>query len=142
MIQRIQSLWLLIAAGVTALLFKLPVFSVQVSETVHKDLMASQKYLLFIMASVLILFQLTAIFLFRNRGNQKILIRLSLLLQAVLLGSVWMEVNDFLKTEPVSISSSYQAGAALPLVAMVFLVLALDGIRKDERLIKSADKLR
>ncbi len=37
---------------------------------------------------------------------------------------------------------SYNLGAALSLAIPVFLLLAAGGIRKDERLVKSADRLR
>jgi hypothetical protein len=36
----------------------------------------------------------------------------------------------------------YKVGAALPVVSIVLLLLAYGGIRKDEKLIRSADRLR
>lgn len=42
----------------------------------------------------------------------------------------------------VGVTTSYEVGSVFPIVALVFLVLALRGIRKDEKLIRSADRLR
>jgi len=40
------------------------------------------------------------------------------------------------------IPSTYQFGMYIPLISLVFLVLASRAIRKDEALIKSSDRLR
>jgi hypothetical protein len=39
-------------------------------------------------------------------------------------------------------TGSYWIGSVLPLVADVFLILAILAIRKDENLVKSMDRLR
>ena len=44
--------------------------------------------------------------------------------------------NITLRTE------NYGLGVILPSLAVLFIILALRGIRKDERMIKSADRLR
>lgn len=141
MIQRIQSVWLLLAAFATGLLFKLPVFAGTLATGETKELLVGQNYLLFVVTAVLVLFPLMAIFLFKKRSTQKALIWVSILLQLVFVGLIWMEVNDFAAAGAFK-SSIYKPGAILPIVAIVLLVLAYRGIRKDEKLIKSADKLR
>ena len=142
MIQRIQSLWLLLAAAATALLFKLPVYGGVLAGGEAKDLLVGQNYLLFIVAAVLVLFPAIAIALFKNRSNQKKLIWVSLLLNLVFIGLIWMEVGDFKLANPGFTSSVYKVGAVLPIISIVLLVLAYAGIRKDEKLIASADRLR
>ncbi|MCU0396329.1 MAG: DUF4293 domain-containing protein [Chitinophagaceae bacterium] len=109
MIQRIQSLWLLLASVATGLLFKLPVYSGILNTGAPRELLVGQDYLLFLVTAVLVLFPLVTIFLFKT--------------------------NSFT-------SSMYKVGAALPVVSIVLLLLAYGGIRKDEKLIRSADRLR
>jgi protein-S-isoprenylcysteine O-methyltransferase Ste14 len=90
---------------------------------------------------VLVVFPLITIFLFKNRTKQKQLIWVTLLLNAVFIGLVWMQVDDFTTANQFT-SSVYKIGAGLPIVSIIFLLLALGGIRKDEKLIKSAERLR
>ncbi|HSC53543.1 MAG TPA: DUF4293 domain-containing protein [Phnomibacter sp.] len=141
MIQRIQSLWLLLAALVVAVLYKLPVYGGELVAGGNKELLVSGSFLLFIVAAELVVFPLVALFMFKNRSGQKKLIWISLLLQLVFVGLIWMEVSDFTAASAFK-SSGYKPGAVLPIVAIVLLFMAYSGIRKDEKLIKSADKLR
>jgi hypothetical protein len=141
MIQRIQSVWLLLAAVATGLLFKMAVYGGELTMGGVKELLVSQSYLLFIVVAVLTLFQLGAIFMFKKRSNQKKLILLSILLQLVLVALIWMEVGDFVLANSFK-SSVYKPGAVLPLLSVVLLVLAYRGIRRDEKLIKAAERLR
>ncbi len=141
MIQRIQSLWLLLASVATGLLFKLPVYSGILNTGAPRELLVGQDYLLFLVTAVLVLFPLVTIFLFKNRSNQKKLIWVSLLLNAVFVALIWMEVSSFTVANSFT-SSMYKVGAALPVVSIVLLLLAYGGIRKDEKLIRSADRLR
>lgn len=141
MIQRIQSLWLLLAAIATGLLYKLPIYGGVLNTGTTKDLHVGQSYLLFIVTAVLVVFPLISIFLFKNRSKQKQLIWLTLLLNAVFVGLVWMQVDDFAAANHFS-SSVYKIGAGLPIISIILLLLAWSGIRKDEKLIKSADRLR
>lgn len=142
MIQRIQSLWLLLSAVAIAMLFKLPVYGGVLGTGEAKNLLVGQNYLLFIVAAVLVLFPAMAIALFKNRSNQKKLIWLTVLINIVFIGLIWMEVGDFTQANPNFTSSVYKVGAILPIVSIVLLVLAYAGIRKDEKLIASADRLR
>jgi hypothetical protein len=141
MIQRIQSLWLLLAAIATGILYKLPIYAGVLTTGASKELLVGQSYLLFIVTAVLVLFPLISIFLFKNRSKQKQLIWVTLLLNAVFVGLVWMQVDDFTTANQFS-SSVYKIGAGMPIVSIILLLLALGGIRKDEKLIKSADRLR
>ena len=42
----------------------------------------------------------------------------------------------------VEIIKSFKVGSVFPLISLVFLVLAYRSIRKDERMVRSADRLR
>src|SRR5690606_13377435 len=95
-------------------------------------------------ATVLLgIFPLYIIFLFRNRKQQVRLILVEIIL--LLLFGGWLygtasnaltEANQFLSARNIGV------GFFLLPVAIIFLLMANSGIRKDERLIKSADRLR
>ena len=85
---------------------------------------------------------LAAIFLFRKRPLQ---VRLAVssavasVLLAVLAGFVMFQIFQQM---PVGGSAQYGSGLALPVAALVFNWLAVRFIRKDERLVRSMDRLR
>lgn len=136
MIQRIQTLYLLLTAGISAgLIFvfhlwtnaeKLPVFA--------KD---NYLYLgLFIGSAVL---SLISIFSFKNRKSQFMLGRLNIILNFILLG---VFVYQSLNLSGEADVSEKGIGILLPIFSIVFLVLANKAIKKDEDLVKSVDRLR
>jgi len=85
------------------------------------------------------LFCFASIFLFRNRSMQKKVILVAILMIVAL--SVLCGING--QQLPAGISgASVEVGAFLPLVAILFSLLAIRGIRKDEQLLRSADRLR
>lgn len=157
MIQRVQTVWLL-AATVTLLgLFVFPyvsfidlvglgkqIFVTGTYSSVNNEMSRESSYILqAIVAGLVAIIPLVAIFLFKNRKKQVLVIGIAIVL-IVLLG-VWM----FMAATTVldAISQRLQAGNIgvgfflLP-VAIIFLAMAIGGIRKDEKLIKSADRLR
>ncbi len=141
MIQRIQSIWLLIAAACAALAFLLPVYGGKLQTQQTKELLTAENYLLAIAAAALALVPVICIFLFKNRPLQLKLIWLSILLCAVFIAVLFLATNNFSQGQNF-ISKSYKLGALAPIGALVFLVLAFKAIRKDEKLIKSLDRLR
>jgi len=138
MIQRIQSLWLLLAAVAMSGLFYLPYYFASVnglgqSITIVKDFVA------IILVSISIVLSIVTIFRFKNRKAQKGMIWLNIL--AVLGLLAWLlavQVREF-ANDP---QAAYRIGAFLPVIVLVFLFLALSGVRKDEKLLKSLDRLR
>ena len=51
-------------------------------------------------------------------------------------------VANLSKQTPPVTEGSYWVGAVLPVLSIVFLVLAISGIRRDEKLVRSTDRLR
>ena len=153
MLQRIQSLYLLVVVIQSAVLFATPVFEFSVlSEPFFYDLNlwglnargASEILLSTTPLAMLIgltgMVALVAIALFKNRMLQ---IRLSIFNIICLIGYVpllWYYVNR--------IQNAYQADfifqfvAAIPLVNAVLSYMALKAIGKDEALIRSVDRIR
>ncbi len=83
---------------------------------------------------------LISIMYFKKRQHQFVLNRLTIILNLILLGLfVYRSLN--LSGEAVQVSEK-GIGMFLPIVAIVFLALANRAIKKDEDLVKSADRLR
>ena len=49
---------------------------------------------------------------------------------------------NLIKSIPTPVSTNYGIGAVLPALAFIFVILAMVGIKSDERLVKSTDRLR
>lgn len=143
MIQRIQSLWLLIAALVFGLLLKYPFAGTTLLNGGEQLANTGGQIFLFIIAIVLTVSPIVAIFLYKNRSNQKKIIWVSLLLNFLFMALMYLKSED-MKELPgiVQNSFTYKPAAVLPIVYLVLLVMAYSGIRKDEKLIKSVDRLR
>jgi len=83
---------------------------------------------------------LLSIISYKKRQNQFVIGRLNIILNLILLGLfVYRSLN--LSGETVEVSEK-GIGMFLPIVAIVFLVLANKAIKKDEDLVKSVDRLR
>jgi hypothetical protein len=139
MVQRLQTLWLLLAAIFSFLTFKLPFYSGSktvkgiVQPNVRLDA-ASQVALLGLTGAVILLCFI-AIFLYKDRKKQLTLTIINIILSIVLLVVYFMQIQKF---EAGVISLSCLFTLAIP----IFLFLAARGIWKDEKLIKSLDRLR
>lgn len=142
MIQRIQSIYLLIIAIISVgLIFMFELWTVSEAKVFAFDLFSSDSILnklipVFFVASGLI--ALYAIFQFKNRKLQFVLGRLIILINLFLLGIlIYVSLNL-----PGEVSSEKGIGMFIPTVAILFSVLANKAIKKDEDLVKSVDRLR
>jgi len=165
MIQRIQSLWLVLASLAMFLLFFFPVatfvpntelanahavdfkffafgldyadaFSITLGE-LYAPLL---KYTIIAVVLVCILTPFISVFLYRNRVRQIQLSRLTMLLDAALTVAFFLLSDLFAK--PNGSLVSYGVGVFVPLAALVFLLLAIRSIKKDDKLVRSADRIR
>tara|TARA_Y100000034_G_scaffold111271_1_gene144128 strand:- start:17370 stop:17741 length:372 start_codon:yes stop_codon:yes gene_type:complete len=91
---------------------------------------------LFIASALVALF---AIFKFQNRKLQITLGRIVILINLILLGLL---VYLLLTLSGEAAVSKKDIGMFLPIVAMLFVLLANKAIQKDEDLVKSVDRLR
>lgn len=87
----------------------------------------------------IVLLTLFAIMNFKKRQLQFVLNRLSILLNFVLLG---VFVYRSLNLPGENLISEKGIGMLLPVISIVFLVLANKAIKRDEDLVKSVDRLR
>jgi len=143
MIQRIQSVYLLIASVISGVLIFVFNLWTSISKDIFAiDLLNRESYLLksipvlFLVSAIL---AFVAIFLFKNRKLQFVIGRLAILVNLILLGLL-IYVSLTLPGE-VSISEK-GIGMFIPIIAILLIVLANKAIKKDEDLVKSVDRLR
>lgn len=159
MIQRIQTVYLLVAALVIFGLFLFPyvnysdlvglgknvkvtgIYGVSAGQPVHEG---GFGYILqSIVTVVLGLLPLFTIFKFRQRKVQILLIWIEMV--AIIFFGIWLYSSA--STHLATVSQFLGAGNIgvgfflLP-IAIIFCALALGGVRRDEKLIRSADRLR
>ncbi len=138
MIQRIQSIWLLLAVIFNALTFKFPIYNGDWNkDTVPAavDLNAGTTPWLTVATAVVGLLALATIFLFGKRKQQLKLCYLGAFLSVVLLVIYVVEITNFQSGSVVLWANFYIA-------ILICFLLAARGILKDEKLIKSMDRLR
>ena len=136
MIQRIQTLYLLIAAGISAgLIFVFHLWTDGREAIIFaKD---DYTYLGLFLGSALL--SLISIFKYKARKSQFMLGRLNIILNFILLGVfVYQSLN---LSGEINVSEK-GIGMILPVFSIVCLVLANKAIKKDEDLVKSVDRLR
>jgi len=131
MIQRIQSIYLLVATIAMALIsFKVPVW------TLNEELfMAQDDTKMFILTLAGALLSLVGIFMFKNRKLQMKLIRLSVLVELVIGVRLFIVLQEF----EVSLNSNCIFLLAFTFVA---LIMAYRGVKKDDDLVRSVDRIR
>ncbi|WP_166964736.1 DUF4293 domain-containing protein [Yeosuana marina] len=136
MIQRIQTLYLILVAGISSgLIFVFNLWKTKDGFVVYA-MDDSISLGLFLGSAVL---SIISIFMFKNRKLQFVLGRLNIILNFFLLGFfVYLSLNLSGET----IVSEKGIGMFLPIISIVLLVLANKAIKKDEDLVKSVDRLR
>jgi hypothetical protein len=141
MIQRIQSVWLVLAAISSGLVFLFPLASGSGDLMLYIFGWGSKAHVeidtgaLWVLALGCTLLPLPIIFQFRKRSRQLRMILVILLLNLILAMLTLWEIS---RDE----DANYLPGLLLFPAAMMFQILALRAIRKDEKLIRSADRLR
>jgi len=141
-LQRIQTVYLLIVLLVMGVgHLWVPLYTNAINEQVFAT---DTIYMLigFILSAVL---ALISIFAFKKRQNQFVINRLNMILNVILLGVLvyWsLSISGEASVSEKGIENLIPFGSFLPIVSIVFLVLANKAIKKDEDLVKSVDRLR
>ncbi|MCC8146240.1 MAG: DUF4293 domain-containing protein [Bacteroidales bacterium] len=137
MIQRIQTIWLLLIAVLSVLLIFLPTAEKLNFESVSAfpfDLVFAAENGLVALLSVI------TIFLYKNRDLQTKMCYLILVLLVAVIATIaydiWEPIRDTMTTVEYKIPISF------PLIAIIFDLLAIRSIKKDEKLVRSLDRLR
>ena len=137
MIQRIQSIYLLLAALATIAFIFLP-FGTVVYQGAPMTLTCTINPPLWICNAVLALVSVISIFLFSNRKLQMRIIFLTIIYSILFIllfsAGLYLHIrNDRFHPQPALL---------LPVFALIFNFLAYKGVKHDEELVKSMDRLR
>ena len=138
MIQRIQSIWLLLATAFGATTFRFPFYSGDwIKDSIQGtiDLNATTTIWLTILAVIVAGVSFVNIFLFDNRKLQLKLCYLGIFLTVIYLVLLFLEMQHF-STGTVAIWAIFY------FAVLGCYILAARGIWKDQKLIKSMDRLR
>ncbi len=135
MIQRIQTIWLLLAAAASLASLKFSFYSGVKANNLFAGLNGTSNFALLLISVAVALTAIAGILLFKKRKLQIQLCLVGLLLQVAVLVIYFTEVKKF--TE-----GNFTITSVLTFVVPVFFILAWLGIRKDDKLIKSMDRLR
>ena len=131
MIQRIQTIYLLIASIAFALLsFKIPFWSLN-----DAFMYAQNDNKLYLLLITLFVFSLIGIFLFKKRTVQMKLLRLSILIEFLVVVRLFLTYKEL--NTPLDAKVFF-----LLMSAFVALLLAYRGVKKDENLVRSVDRIR
>lgn len=156
MIQRVQSLLLLVVVLSCAALFFVPLatystelaylkFFVKGMQHISPDPVSFFSPYLFILPLLLniaiMAIALWAIYSYKNRIYQIKLSRIGLLL-SILDVVVLFYYTSFIFEKKLLVQTEYEAGIYLPLVCLIMFYLAMRYIKKDEAKVKAADRLR
>ncbi len=136
MIQRIQSVWLLLASACAFSTFKFSYYSGTNAKGLSPyELTATENLLLMLTTVVVGCLALFTIFLFKKRGLQLRLCVLGIFLEALLIFLYYREVKTF-------VHGTYSLTAILHSIIVIAFFLAARGIHKDSKLVKNSDRLR
>ena len=147
MIQRKQTIWLLLATVVILLAFILP-YGINKSETptlLETMLSAKNNMILMVLTIITSVASFFAIFQYKNRKMQ---MKLSIIPMITSVAIIGFEIyNTYIVkagNEMVIglIGSTLFIGIFIPVFAISFLALAYNGIKSDEKLIRDTDRLR
>ena len=156
MLQRIQTLYLSVAIIACTLLFFFPIAQYQndlrgtyklfatgmkyMEEQTTVNFLATSPMLLLLIGSILL--SIASIFTFKKRRLQLLFVNINILFTITLVALLFLFYSDHFFRDIVQVSPSYQFGGFIPLISLVFLILAFRAIKKDESLVRSADRLR
>lgn len=159
MIQRIQSVFLLLAALMMGLTAFLPLLDLSFLVSSGSEV-AQSKYLtlysygigefagefptwgILTFAILSGLLSLISIFLYKNRKSQLNFCYLTALSIVLYYVTSMVYLNSYVSKIPAEYTFNIQIGIILPVVALIFVLIAISRIKKDEKLVRSLDRIR
>ena len=136
MIQRVQTIWMLLAALVVFLTIKLSFYSgtLITNNSYHVEV-ATENFFILILTSALGTCIVIDIFLFNQRPIQMRIIIAAILAECLI---IFLYIRDLKKYS----AGNFSIWSALHILIIIFLILAAQGIYKDAKLIKESNRLR
>lgn len=156
MIQRIQTVFILLVAILGVVFSFVPILFFSHGDTeflmgAYKTINITTEAVLTknmgvgVLQGIVILLAVVIVMLYKNRALQMKLGKLTILLLALQIAAIVM-YSDSAKTAINAIegevSTGFQFGAIIPVLSLVLTYLAIRFIKKDDELVRSADRLR
>ena len=156
MIQRIQSVYLLLSIIALGLTFFFPLMAyygelhtyqfniIEMQNLVPSTISVFKSFFtlpLLTVLGIILLLSILIIFKYKNRKLQLQLTRINMLLNLILIIAIFFGYSRYIQSV-IDVEEQFKTAAFFPLISLVFLVLAYRGIKKDDDLIRSADRLR
>lgn len=160
MIQRIQSVYLALAALISAFMLipfgKWPLakfygetvtlhfHSLYIENLIPGEVSPFSDYFTWPLVAGLVLvvvFALISIFLYKNRSTQMLWIKVNIFISLVILGGYFFGYIPILEKD-LNTLAIYNFSSFFPALILMFLVLAYRGVKKDDKLVKSMDRIR
>jgi uncharacterized membrane protein len=137
MLQRIQTIWLLLAGIAAMLTIKLPYYSgIQDPLIPYHELNATTGGIAILLVTITVaVVAVINIALFKNRKMQLRLCVAGIVLEALLIYLYFRQISAFTQ-------GTYALTSILHMCILLFFVLAARGINADDKLIKDSDRLR
>jgi hypothetical protein len=155
MLQRIQTIWLFLATACLFALFLFPYIQfldiggtakvIKVTglyENIKGQVVQTDSFLRLTISTVVIaLVPLVIVFYYKDRKRQAALCYAGILAVFIYSFALANTARKIIGDTELKLDN-YAVGTLLPSLAIFFLILALRGIRRDEKLVRSADRLR
>ncbi|MCB0395148.1 MAG: DUF4293 domain-containing protein [Flavobacteriales bacterium] len=154
MLQRIQTVFLILAAGFVMPLLYFPLGEVKMAEAeeaapfyvygLMDGLSGNVKLFtvpLFVLLSLSILLSFVTVLLYKNRTRQMLIGRIILVALLIFQVAIFYYAYAIISHNEAWVFEMSPV-TVLPVVSVVFVILALRAIRKDEELVRSMDRIR
>ncbi|MFT3979822.1 MAG: DUF4293 domain-containing protein [Ferruginibacter sp.] len=139
MLQRIQSIWLLLASACAFLSLNFPFYTGNYTDsknfTTFESLNGLFSIPLILVTAAIGIIALVCIFLYKNRKLQFRLTLICIVLEALLIFLYYSKAKEF-------VNGAYALTALLQGCIIFFLFLAARGINHDEKIVKDSNRLR
>ena len=138
MLQRMQTIWLLLAAVFSFLTLRFPIYNGNKTANginEYNMLSATSNLFLIILAVATGLIAFITVFLYKNRGMQQKLCFAGLVLCIFSGALYYMQIKTF-------VQGAFNLWSAFYFLVPLCFILAMRGIYKDQKLVKSIDRLR
>lgn len=138
MLQRVQSIWLLLASACAFFTLKVPFYSgTNKAGVASYRLMGVENFYLMLLTMAIGVVSLITIFLYSNRNLQMRLCLLGILLEGLLIFLYYRETTTY-----VIGTGTFSLTSILQVLILIFLFLAIRGINNDSKIIKDSNRLR
>jgi uncharacterized membrane protein YfhO len=136
MIQRIQSIWLFLAAVCALLTMQFSTYAGADSAGMLQLIKGTSNTFLVITTAMVAVVSMIALFLFKNRKLQIRIVFVAIALELILLFFYYRAIDE------LNWKGAISATALLHQLVIIFLSLAAKAISNDEKLIRDSNRLR